>query len=98
MAVIHKKPSKLAGITVILKSDINYMHIRGKVFTVKDWADRWFGRSWMHKDVKYDSAVLKYKMRAIPLNGDQPIPIDDEVLYGVIDGRDELVHISEIKN
>lgn len=74
--------SPYAGMTVKTKN--------GQDFTVEDWWQNVFGESWMRSDGNF--AAMKYGIHAAMTN----LPIDNEVLYGKIDGFGVLLHISEL--
>jgi hypothetical protein len=61
-------------------------------YEVEGYWDDVTGGSWMH--AIGNPAALQYAVRS---SGDTSIPIDDEVLYGKIDGFGYLVHVTEIK-
>jgi hypothetical protein len=73
----------LAGKTVILKN--------GQRFVVEDWWQNISGKSW--QDCDGNVLCLHYAIRA----GSAGITLDDEVIYGKIDGEDCLVHSSELE-
>lgn len=83
--MIHQEPSPLAGQTVKIE-------VMGSAFdyVVEDWWDRINGKSWKISDG--NPAALKYAMR---IAGTE-LPLDDQVLYGKVNGMGELVHIGEI--
>lgn len=80
--MIHEKPFKLSGQTVKLRN--------GAEYRIEDYVDRVLGRSW--KMCNGNPCALKYAVRSAVDN----LPLDDEVLYGKIDGIGEMVHVSEI--
>lgn len=86
--MIHKEPSPLAGVTVIIKDEA--FGLGKQEFEVEDWFDRVTGKSWMF--FKGNLACMQYAIRS------KGVPIDNEVLYGKIKGSGYLVHISEIKS
>lgn len=59
-------------------------------FTVENWWDVLTGNSWMASDG--NPAALIYGMRSAMAR----LPLDDEVIYGKIDGFGVLVHASEL--
>ena len=87
---IHNEQSPLAGKTVKIISG-RYKDLQ---FKVEDWWDRLNQGSWMF--ARGNPACLQYAIRNSPVGDD--LPIDDEVLYGKIDGLGYLIHISEIEN
>jgi hypothetical protein len=63
-------------------------------YRVEDWWDRLAGGSWMFADG--NPAAVTYALRsALSAN---PVPVDDEVLYGKIGPFGQLVHISEVQS
>lgn len=91
--MIHKKPSEYAGKTVKLKATT--VGMRGKLFEVEDYWDRVDGKSWMN--CVGSIAVLSYSIRAgVANNLGIAIPLNDEVLYGKIDGDGHLIHVCEL--
>lgn len=80
--MIHDEPFKLSGQTVKLKD--------GREYRIEDYADRVLGRSWMMANG--NPCALKYAVRSAV----DHLPLDNEVLYGKIDGLGEMIHISEI--
>lgn len=91
---IHNTSHPLAGQTVILNTTA-VDPVRGIVtenaeYRIEDYWDRVSGQSW-----KYSSgniAAMQYALRAAYAN----LPMDDEVVYGKIDGFGHLVHVSEL--
>lgn len=83
MAYIHKDPYKLSGQTVRLKN--------GQEYKIEDYADRVLGMSWMQANG--NPCAIKYAVRAAC----QYLPIDNDVLYGKIDGLGEMIHVTEIE-
>lgn len=81
---MHDQPHPLAGQTVSTSS-------YGE-FVVEDWWDRVTGGSWMYANGNI--AAMKYGVRS----GKAHLPIDDEVVYGKVNGNGfgNLVHVSEI--
>lgn len=91
--MIHKKPSEYAGKTVKLKPTV--VGMRGKLFEVEDYWDRVDGKSWMA--CVGNMAVLSYSIRAgVSNNLGITIPLDNEVLYGKLEGMGYLVHVCEL--
>lgn len=74
--------SPYAGMTVKTKT--------GMDFIVEDWWQNVYGKSWMLSDGNF--AAVKYGVHAAMAN----LPIDNEVLYGKIDGFGALFHVSEL--
>jgi len=77
----------LAGKVVKIKANAN--GIGGAEYHVENYWKTLTGKSWMVSDG--NPACLDYAMRSVGL------PIDDNVLYGKINGAGKLVHISEIE-
>ena len=93
--MIHENKSCFAGKTVIIKNGLKHPQLEsfgGSEYRVEDWWDRVSGMSWMNANG--NPACMIYGMRCGL--SEIPIPIDNEVLYGKIDGLGHLVHISEI--
>ena len=86
MAAIHSEPHPQSGMTVEIASG----EYEGQVYRVEDWWDRVAGESWMFANG--NPACLKYAMRS----GLAHMPTDNEVVYGKIDGRGEIIHVSEL--
>lgn len=87
--MIHHEGGKthpLAGQTVTIANG----SLAGKVYRVEDWWDRVSGGSWMWAEG--NPAAIKYAMRC----GLDRLPMDDEVVYGHIDGFGNLVHVTEL--
>lgn len=93
MAQIREK-SPYAGQTVKTKSTAvptsNGLSLAGKDFTIEDWWENVYGRSWMFSTG--NPAALEYAFRC----GNSMLPIDNNVLYGKIDGFGYLIHLSEL--
>ena len=93
---MHETKSSLAGKKVKIKAGVTHRQVPDfdqKEIEIEDWHDRIMGKSWMFCDG--NPACLIYAMRtAFSKN---PVPTDDEVLYGKIDGLGYLVHISELE-
>lgn len=90
-----RKRSPYAGATVKVKGDsikdpMSGAILSGKDFTVEDWWENVYGKSWMISDG--NPAALAYAFRTGMIGG----PIDNEVLYGKIDGLGFLMHVSEL--
>jgi hypothetical protein len=60
-------------------------------YRVEDWWDRVHGRRWI-SSAGYPGTAI-YAVRVVL----RRLPIDDEVLYGEIDGVGHIVHVSEIQ-
>lgn len=84
MIQIHDKPHPLAGTTVKVKDS-------GEEFRIEDWADRVYGGSiWKENG---NPAAMAYAINAAMKN----LPIDNEILYGKVNGLGALLHVSEIQ-
>lgn len=91
--MIHENKSEFAGKTVKLKETV--VGMRGESFEVEDYWDRVAGMSWMA--CVGNVAVLSYSIRAGVANRlGIAIPLDNEVLYGKIEGLGYLVHVCEL--
>lgn len=87
--------SPYAGETVIVKGNsakdpMSGALLSGKEFVIEDWWENVYGESWMFSDG--NPAALSYAFRIGMAGG----PIDNEVLYGKIDGLGYLFHVSEL--
>lgn len=87
----HSTPHPLAGKTVTVTADLPDSNSAEHKFTVEDWNDRLFGRSWMF--MEGHPASLSYAMRLVFAG----LPTDNEVVYGKVQGLGHLVHVSEIQ-
>lgn len=85
---MHKQSSEFAGKTVRIKS--NHEIFNGKNMQVKDWWDRSALCSWA--TVISSVSCLYYAVRT----AGQTNLTDEEVLVGLIDGYEHLVHVSEV--
>lgn len=93
--IIHKEPHPLAGKTIKVKTNAMPMGEMAPVpvvvdYHVEDWIDRVAGKSWM--DCQGNPACLNYAVRSAM----NEFPLDDNVLYGKIEGLGHLIHISEL--
>ncbi len=91
----HDKPSPLAGATVRIKKYVihpDHQTFGGEDFRVEDWWDRVVGVSWMQANGNL--CCMAYALRTGLC--EHNIPIDDEVLYGKVDGLGHLLHVSEV--
>lgn len=87
----HGESSTLAGKDVQIKESAN--ELGGSKIKIEDWWDIVGGISWMNANG--NPACMNYAMRTG--FSSIHIPIDDEVLYGKINGLGYLVHISELE-
>ncbi len=84
---MHTQCHPLAEKTVILSN--------GKQFIVIDWWDRISGESWIKPNGNL--VVIEYAVRVTMANiNGFNIPMDDEIVYGKVDGNGYLIHKSEI--
>lgn len=83
MMQIHHEPHPFARQDAVITAT-------GFTYQVEDYWDRVSGGSWMFAEG--DPACLKYALR---IAGTE-IPLDDEVVYGKIDGLGHLYHVSEL--
>jgi hypothetical protein len=91
--VIHAERHPLASQVVVLNAraeDHTGRVIPGEEFEIEDWADRLWGKSWM--EMTGDEAARHYAIRS----AHGRMPIDNEVVYGHIEGECALVHASEL--
>lgn len=91
--IIHNEPHPLAGQTI----RIRFFNGGYFEFTVKDWADRVFRKSWLNANT---AAARHYAdrigmTRRLPYNPDKP-EADDRVIHGLIGKNVHLIHESEI--
>ena len=87
------EPHPLAGQTVQLAGIIdhpNFGVMESPDFEVEDWWIRLTGGSWMVADG--NPACLLYAMRS----GFAGLPVDNWVVYGKVNNRGTLVHVSEL--
>lgn len=92
--MLHKEKCILAGKVLTIKKAVVHPQVPnfgGSKFEVEDWWDRVHGKSWM--DCAGNPACLVYAMRS----GFTGLPIDDEVVYGKLNGMGHLLHISEFE-
>lgn len=80
--------SKFAGKTVIVVSG----EYKGQEILIEDWWQNVSGKSWMSSDG--NPACLQYAIRTVLHN---KVPLDNEVLYGMIGELGHLVHITELE-
>ena len=92
---IHPSPHPLAGKTVKIKKHIIHPQVPmfgGSDFIIEDWHDRLMGKSWMF--CEGNPACLVYAVRTG--FSKNPVPNDNEVLYGKVGAFGHLVHICEL--
>jgi len=90
---IHKKCHPKSGDIVKIKEGVEHFqqpNFGGSEFHLEDWHDRLMGKSWM--DCDGNPACLIYGMRSATAN----LPIDNDVVYGKVNGLGHLVHVSEL--
>lgn len=88
-----REKSPIAGKTVRIKPTVrsySRFKLADQPFEVEDWWENVAGKSWVH--CAGNPACLIYAVRS----GKGGIPMDDDVLYGKIDGLGYLIHISEL--
>lgn len=85
----HEQAHPMAGKTTKVKADVHV--IGGNFVKIEDWWDRIAGTSWMNCDG--NPACLEFAMRSAV----EGLPIDDEVVYGKINGSGLLIHESELE-
>lgn len=95
---MHADQHPLAHQTVRLRDDIRIEHnlfgdVAGRDFDVEEWWDRVHGKSWQFSDG--NPAALIYAMRTGL--AEHVVPLDDEVVYGKINGLGMLIHVSELE-
>lgn len=92
--MMHTERHPLAGKLVTLNAEVDKGArselSSGMLYRVEDWWDRVSGGSWMN--AKGNPACLKYAMRSA-MSG---LPLDNEVVYGKIDGLGHLIHATEL--
>lgn len=64
--------------------------VGGADFLLEDWWDRVTGRSWM--DANGNPAAMIYAIRS----GSSGLPLNNEVVYGKIDGMGCIFHVTEL--
>lgn len=91
-----RTPSEFAGTTVKIRAGVvdplQHMVVGGADYQVEDWWLNIARKSWEY--CHGNPAAIQYALR---IGMSPSVPIDDEVLYGKIDGVGHLVHISEIE-
>ena len=76
----------LAGQSVVIAGG----RFGGSEFAIEDWWDTLTGGSWMFADG--NPACLEYAIRSAI----EALPVDDEVVYGKVDGLGKLIHASQL--
>jgi|AntAceMinimDraft_16_1070373.scaffolds.fasta_scaffold32490_5 hypothetical protein len=90
--MIHTEKSKFAGKEIKIKDEAN--QLGGRKILIEDWWDKISGNSWTNNPGNF--ACSNYLNR-IEFSSKIKIPLNDEVLYGKINGLGYLVHINEIE-
>lgn len=90
--MIHECPHPWAGETVRINQkdhcDDREQIVPDAELVIEDWWDRVFGTDWQ---MTPHPLALRHMLRANRAS----LPLDDEVVYGKIDGMGVLVHVSE---
>lgn len=87
---MHSERHPSAGQTVIVNIDLDGSGPAEHKYTVEDWWDRLTGGSWMWADG--NPAALAYAARSARF----ALPVNDEVVYGKINGLGHIVHVTEL--
>lgn len=66
--------------------------LQGQEFRIEDWQDRVFEESWQTADG--NPTAIKYAVRSGVLG----LPLDDECVYGKVNGIGHIVHVSEFED
>lgn len=88
--MLHDKSHELAGKTVRLAD--HAPGFGGALFHVEDYWDKLTGRPW--HDSPGNMACIDYAFRLGQSN--RPLPPDNEILYGKVNGYGKLFHVSDI--
>lgn len=88
----HWKKSPLAGKTVRLKPETRH-HLHREFGGREIYIINWWDRTFRYSDYAIEWSVYTARLALCNL---MHIPHDHQVLLGKIDGRWELVHISEL--
>jgi hypothetical protein len=88
MTAIHGQAFEGAGKTYELNA--KGIDVDGKKIRVEDYWDRVFGESWMFANGV--PAAIAFAVRSAVAG----LPIDDDVVYGKVDGIGHIVHVSEL--
>lgn len=90
---MHSTPHPLTGKTVLLNEhcvpDHRDMVKPGREFEIEGWWDTLTGGSWMTATGNW--AATHYAMRSA-----HGLPLDNEVVYGKIGNRGNIIHVSEL--
>ena len=92
---MNREKHPLAGKTVSLKlkgEDAQGLMKTGDHYRLEDWWENVSGKSW--QTCQGNPACLQYAMRTGLAK--EPIPSDNEVVYGKVGSFGHLVHISEL--
>ena len=85
--MLHDKAHPLARQIV----EIVEGQFKGSEYILEDWWDRLGQGSW--SVCTGNPACIEYAVRVLM----EPIPHDDEVVYGKIDGLGKLIHVLQLK-
>jgi hypothetical protein len=92
---VHTESHPLAGKTVRIKDSVKGENmgapLAGSAYRIDDWWDKLTGKSWM--DAEGNPAAWHYALRS----GRAGLPIDDDVVYGLVGMFGVLMHVSEIE-
>jgi len=92
---MHNRQHPLSGAKVKLndttKDPVRGMVMPGMVYRIEGWWDSLTGESWTESSG--NPAAMQYTIR-VATSGH--VPLDDEVVYGHINGIGHLVHVSEL--
>ena len=78
-----------AGQTVTISSG----HFAGSSYWIEDWWENIAGKSWM--DCDGNAACLEYAIRSGVVEHN---PLNDDVVYGKIEGLGKLMHVRHLPN
>lgn len=103
--MIHQEPSPLKGKSVKIKEGTKHLQVPDfdqQSILIEDWWDRVGGKSWMASQgvpgcLVYGLRIGFVQGTVVHMVGSATVPIDDEVLYGKINGLGHLVHIQELQ-
>ena len=92
-----RERSPYAGCDVKTRPDVGKDPMSGRdlgnqVFRVEDWWENVYGRSWMVANG--NPAAMVYGIRIGMKAG--AVPLNNDVLYGKIDGMGYLIHVTEL--